>query len=90
MAPACFKAGMPLDAASARRHVIPAMNGTGALWTRDLLLAAPGGQVESAEKGAPLLVKGATLSVGGGGKAATIVDGQSNVEACKSLIHVIE
>lgn len=81
---------MPLGAAAARRHVLPAMNGTGALWTRELLLAA-GGQVESAEKGSPLLVKGTTLSGGGGGgKPATIVDAQSDVEACKSLIHIID
>jgi len=94
LAPAGFKAGgTPLGAAAARRHIIPAMNGTGALWTRELLLATAGGQVESAEKGAPVLVKGATLSSGGagnGGKPATIVDAQSNVEACKSLIHVID
>ena len=91
LAPAGFKAGgTPLDAAAARRHVLPAMNGTGALWTRELLLGAGGGQVESAERGAPVLVKGATLTSGGGGKTATIVDAQSNIEACKSLIHVID
>ena len=40
LAPAGFKAGgTPLGAAAARRHIIPAMNGTGALWTRELLLA---------------------------------------------------
>ena len=93
LAPAGFKAGTPLDAAAARRHVLPAMSGTGALWTRELLLGASGGgqAVESAEKGSPVLVRGATLtSGGGGGRAATIVDAQSNIEACKSLIHVID
>jgi len=95
LAPAGFKGGS-LDAATARRHVLPVMNGTGgALWTRELLLAAGGQQVESAEQGAPVLVKGATLSSrsssgAGGGKPATIVEAQSDIEACKSLIHVID
>lgn len=99
LAPAGYKAATSLDAATAsafdaataRRHVLPAMNGTGALWTRELLLGgAGGGQVESAEKGSPVLVKGATLTSGGGKRAATIVEAQSNIEACKSLIHVID
>ena len=71
------------------------MNGTGALWTHELLLAGGAGsgavrEVGSAEKGA-LLVKGTALSSGGsGGKPVTIVEAQSDIEACKSLIHVID
>lgn len=96
LAPVAFEGGASIDSATAMRHIVPAANGTGALWTRELILGASGaagaGIPTLLSPNSPLLVKGATLSTGGGGggKAATFVEGKTNIEACKSLIHLID